>query len=167
MKVIELHSSFGLDALTLADRPEPTTCRRDVIVRMRAAALNDRDWQVECGDDPNISRLRPNRSSQFGRIGAGRRRKSNWQSFQGKSRQTIRTRLSFDHTGSQIVSGATSGGCWHTGSRVEFQPRRALIRTRTSRDVHCATRTAGSRTFLGGCPNCPTSSEVPHEAGLP
>lgn len=50
MKVIELHSSFGLDQLTLAERPEPTSGRLDVIVKMRAAALNYRDLQVVRGD---------------------------------------------------------------------------------------------------------------------
>ena len=54
MKVIELHSSFGLDQLTLAERPEPTSGRLDVIVKMRAAALNYRDWQVVRGDYPQL-----------------------------------------------------------------------------------------------------------------
>lgn len=54
MKVIELRSAFGLDALTLAERPEPTPGRRDIIVKMRAAALNYRDWQVVRGDYPQL-----------------------------------------------------------------------------------------------------------------
>ncbi len=58
MKVIELHSSFGLDQLTLAEHPEPTPGRLDVIVKMRAAALHYRDpragrhqlrWLTEVG----------------------------------------------------------------------------------------------------------------------
>ncbi len=55
MKVIELHSSFGLDQLTLAERPEPTPGRLDVIVKMRAAALNYRDLQVVRGDYPQLT----------------------------------------------------------------------------------------------------------------
>lgn len=54
MKVIEVHSSFGLDQLTVADRPEPTLGRGDILVKMRAAALNYRDLQVVRGDYPQL-----------------------------------------------------------------------------------------------------------------
>jgi NADPH:quinone reductase-like Zn-dependent oxidoreductase len=54
MRVIELQSSFGLKALTVAERPEPTPGGGDVIVRMQAAALNYRDWQVVRGDYPQL-----------------------------------------------------------------------------------------------------------------
>jgi NADPH:quinone reductase-like Zn-dependent oxidoreductase len=50
MKVFELHSTFGLDALMLSDRPDPTPGRGDVIVKMQAASLNYRDLQVVRGD---------------------------------------------------------------------------------------------------------------------
>ena len=54
MKVIELHSTFGFDALLMTDRPEPTPGPRDIIVKMRAAALNYRDLQVVRGDYPQL-----------------------------------------------------------------------------------------------------------------
>jgi NADPH:quinone reductase-like Zn-dependent oxidoreductase len=50
MKVIELRSRFGFEALTPTDRPEPTPGRSEILVRMQAASLNYRDLQVVRGD---------------------------------------------------------------------------------------------------------------------
>ena len=43
MKVVELRSSFGLDSLTVADRPEPKPGHGQVLVKMKAFSLNYRD----------------------------------------------------------------------------------------------------------------------------
>ncbi len=52
MKVLELRSGYGFDALTMGDRPEPSPGPRDVVVKMQAASLNHRDLQVVRGDYP-------------------------------------------------------------------------------------------------------------------
>jgi len=43
MKVIEIRDGFGLDRLTVAERPEPRPGPGQVLLRMRAASLNYRD----------------------------------------------------------------------------------------------------------------------------
>ena len=43
MKVIEIHGSFGIKNLVVADRPEPRPGPGEVMVRMKAASLNYRD----------------------------------------------------------------------------------------------------------------------------
>lgn len=48
MKVYEVQK-FGLDALTLAERPDPTPGYGQVLVKMRAASLNYRDLMVVKG----------------------------------------------------------------------------------------------------------------------
>jgi NADPH:quinone reductase-like Zn-dependent oxidoreductase len=49
MRVIEIKGAFGLDSLTVAQRPEPTPGPGQVLVRMRACALNYRDLMVVKG----------------------------------------------------------------------------------------------------------------------
>jgi NADPH:quinone reductase-like Zn-dependent oxidoreductase len=49
MKVIEIKDKFGLDSLTLADRPEARPGPGQVLVRMRAFSLNYRDLLVVKG----------------------------------------------------------------------------------------------------------------------
>jgi NADPH:quinone reductase-like Zn-dependent oxidoreductase len=49
MKVYEIRDGFGLDALRLADRPEPQPGRGEVLVKVRAASLNYRDLLVVKG----------------------------------------------------------------------------------------------------------------------
>lgn len=49
MRVFEIRDTFGLDALKLAERPRPRPGPREVLLRMRAAALNYRDLMVVKG----------------------------------------------------------------------------------------------------------------------
>src|SRR5262245_51687229 len=49
MKVYEIRDGFGLDALRLADRPEPKPGRGEVLLRLRACSLNYRDLLVVKG----------------------------------------------------------------------------------------------------------------------
>jgi NADPH:quinone reductase-like Zn-dependent oxidoreductase len=49
MRVIELQNTFGIDSLTLAERPEPRPGPRQVLVKMRACSLNYRDLLVVTG----------------------------------------------------------------------------------------------------------------------
>jgi NADPH:quinone reductase-like Zn-dependent oxidoreductase len=49
MKVYEIRDGFGLDALRLADRPEPQPGRGEVVLKIRAASLNYRDLLVVKG----------------------------------------------------------------------------------------------------------------------
>jgi len=54
MKVVELRSGFGFDALAPGSRPDPKPGPRDVVVKMRAASLNYRDLQVVRGEYPGM-----------------------------------------------------------------------------------------------------------------
>lgn len=55
MKVVEIQNKFGLESLTLTERPEPSPNYGQVLVKMRAASLNYRDLMVVKGlYDPNI-----------------------------------------------------------------------------------------------------------------
>lgn len=49
MKVYEIRERFGLDALTLTERPQPQPGPQEVLVRIRAASLNYRDLLVVKG----------------------------------------------------------------------------------------------------------------------
>jgi NADPH:quinone reductase-like Zn-dependent oxidoreductase len=49
MKVYEIRDRFGLDALTLTERPQPQPGPHEVLVRIRAASLNYRDLLVVKG----------------------------------------------------------------------------------------------------------------------
>jgi NADPH:quinone reductase-like Zn-dependent oxidoreductase len=49
MKVYEIRERFGLDALTLAERPQPRPGPGEVLVRIKAASLNYRDLMVVKG----------------------------------------------------------------------------------------------------------------------
>jgi NADPH:quinone reductase-like Zn-dependent oxidoreductase len=46
MKAYEIRNSFGLDSLTLVDRPDPRPGHGQVLLRMRALSLNHRDLLV-------------------------------------------------------------------------------------------------------------------------
>ena len=43
MRAIEIRGGFGLEQLTLVERPAPVAGPGQVVLRMRAAALNFRD----------------------------------------------------------------------------------------------------------------------------
>src|SRR5919201_4463151 len=49
MKVFEIKETFGLDALTLTERPEPRPGPGQVLLKMRAFSLNYRDLLVVKG----------------------------------------------------------------------------------------------------------------------
>ncbi|HEY7312276.1 MAG TPA: NAD(P)-dependent alcohol dehydrogenase [Gemmataceae bacterium] len=49
MKVYEIRDHFGLDALTLCERPQPQPGPHEVLVRIKAASLNYRDLMVVKG----------------------------------------------------------------------------------------------------------------------
>jgi NADPH:quinone reductase-like Zn-dependent oxidoreductase len=49
MKVYEIRDRFGLEALTLAERPQPQPGPHEVLVRIKAASLNYRDLMVVKG----------------------------------------------------------------------------------------------------------------------
>jgi NADPH:quinone reductase-like Zn-dependent oxidoreductase len=49
MKVYEIRDHFGLDALTLGERPQPQPGANEVLVRLKAASLNYRDLMVVKG----------------------------------------------------------------------------------------------------------------------
>jgi NADPH:quinone reductase-like Zn-dependent oxidoreductase len=49
MKVYEIRDHFGLDALTLTDRPQPQPGQGEVLVRIKAVSLNYRDLLVVKG----------------------------------------------------------------------------------------------------------------------
>lgn len=49
MKVFEIRGGFGLEALTLTERPEPTPGPGQVLLKMRAASLNYRDLMIVKG----------------------------------------------------------------------------------------------------------------------
>ncbi len=55
MKVYEIQSKFGLDSLTLTERPEPSPGFGQVLIKLRAASLNYRDMMVVKGlYNPNL-----------------------------------------------------------------------------------------------------------------
>lgn len=55
MKVWEIRGEFGLDHLSIAERPEPEPGPGEVVVEVRACSLNYRDLQVVQGQyDPNM-----------------------------------------------------------------------------------------------------------------
>jgi NADPH:quinone reductase-like Zn-dependent oxidoreductase len=49
MRVVELRDSFGLESLTVAERPEPKPAAGQVLVKMKAFSLNYRDLMVVKG----------------------------------------------------------------------------------------------------------------------
>jgi NADPH:quinone reductase-like Zn-dependent oxidoreductase len=56
MRVVCLRGGFGLDRLVLEERPAPTPKRHEVLLRVRAAALNFRDISLARGTyDPNLA----------------------------------------------------------------------------------------------------------------
>jgi NADPH:quinone reductase-like Zn-dependent oxidoreductase len=57
MRAVELRDSFGIDSLTLVERPIPTPGRYDVLVRVRATSLNYRDYLIAVGEHDPTMRL--------------------------------------------------------------------------------------------------------------
>jgi NADPH:quinone reductase-like Zn-dependent oxidoreductase len=49
MKAIEISGAFGINGLRLADRPEPVPGSGQLLLGMRAASLNYRDWLMVTG----------------------------------------------------------------------------------------------------------------------
>src|SRR5689334_25287199 len=49
MRAFEVQNTFGIDALTLADRPQPSPGPGQVLLKMRAFSLNYRDLLVVKG----------------------------------------------------------------------------------------------------------------------
>lgn len=49
MKAIVIQGSFGLDSLTQIDLPDPTPERDEVVIRMRTASINYRDFMIVSG----------------------------------------------------------------------------------------------------------------------
>ena len=49
MKVVEIEGRFGIDRLQPADRPEPVAGPGQVLLKMKAASLNYRDWLTVTG----------------------------------------------------------------------------------------------------------------------
>ena len=43
MKTVEVHHAFGIDSLTVADRPQPEPGPNDVVVKINSVSLNYRD----------------------------------------------------------------------------------------------------------------------------
>ena len=55
MRVVEIRGSFGLESLTLGNRPEPVAGPGQIVVRVHAAALNFRDLLIVKGIyDPRL-----------------------------------------------------------------------------------------------------------------
>jgi NADPH:quinone reductase-like Zn-dependent oxidoreductase len=52
MKVYEIHLDSGIDALTLAERPDPKPGFGQVLIQVRATSLNYRDLIVAGGNYP-------------------------------------------------------------------------------------------------------------------
>src|SRR6266446_1205722 len=50
MRAYEIRDTFGVDALTLSERPEPKPGPRQVVVKTKAVSLNFRDLLVVKGD---------------------------------------------------------------------------------------------------------------------
>lgn len=49
MKAVELQNSFGLDRLTVVDRPDPQPAAGQVLLKLKAASLNYRDLMIVQG----------------------------------------------------------------------------------------------------------------------
>jgi NADPH:quinone reductase-like Zn-dependent oxidoreductase len=59
MKVIELRDQFSLNNLTMVERPEPEPGPGQVVLAMRAASLNYRDWLLANGGYGSVAGLLP------------------------------------------------------------------------------------------------------------
>lgn len=68
MKVYEIQE-FGLEGLRQVERPEPTPTTRQVVLKMRAASLNYRDWLMLGGHyNPRLARPRVPLSDGVGEV---------------------------------------------------------------------------------------------------
>jgi NADPH:quinone reductase-like Zn-dependent oxidoreductase len=71
MRVYEIRDTFGIDALQLTQRPDPTPGPGQVLVRVRAVSLNYRDLLVTKGQyDPRMNRPRVPCSDGAGEVTA-------------------------------------------------------------------------------------------------
>src|SRR5256885_16345193 len=50
MKAYEIRDAFGIDALVVSEKPDPTPSPGQVVVKVRAVSLNFRDLLVVKGD---------------------------------------------------------------------------------------------------------------------
>lgn len=60
MRVIEIRDGFGIDSLTVTERPEPVPGPRQIVLKLRAVSLNYRDLLVVNGVDrwrPSLPRI--------------------------------------------------------------------------------------------------------------
>jgi len=72
VKALVIHSSFGLENLSVVDRPKPTPTAGQIIVRVRAASLNYRDLLLAKGQyNPRLQFPRILGSDAAGEVVAG------------------------------------------------------------------------------------------------
>src|SRR5258707_1579163 len=55
MKVYQVQSGAGLDGLSIDERPEPTPAPRQVLIKVKAVSLNDRDLLILKGLYPRVT----------------------------------------------------------------------------------------------------------------
>src|SRR5262245_37547927 len=58
MKAVLIHEYGTPSVLRVEDAPKPSPGPRDVLVRVRAAAVNPVDWKIRTGSQRNIIRYR-------------------------------------------------------------------------------------------------------------
>lgn len=56
MKVYQVQPGAGLDGLSIDERPEPTPAPRQVLIKVKAVSLNDRDLLILKGLYPGVTR---------------------------------------------------------------------------------------------------------------
>jgi len=56
MKVYQVQSGAGLDGLSIDERPEPTPAPRQVLIKVKAVSLNDRDLLILKGLYPGVTK---------------------------------------------------------------------------------------------------------------
>ena len=56
MKVYQVQPGAGLDGLSIDERPEPTPAPRQVLIKVKAVSLNDRDLLILKGFYPGVTK---------------------------------------------------------------------------------------------------------------